>query len=310
MATIEEEIGRIVRHRLAAEETVLLPGIGSLGIRRMPARRLSATRIAPPCRSVEFSSAEQGVSLVDTIARAASCTPEQAQDAYRRWLDKSRDSQSGRLTIVGVGTLFQKSFRPDPAFDRLLNPQGREVRTLRRTTPWWLWSLSTLGIVFLAAAGIFWLDPVTRWPEWFSSTPATVEMPLLTPAEKTDTTTVTTPQPTAPAVDSTATAPTPAETVPAATAEERPAAEEIVRTRSGESYVVLGIFSSERNARRAIEQAVAQTESLTEADCRIFLYGDKYLVSLGEAESREEAQAEAARRRKSGLPEVWVYSKR
>lgn len=310
MATIEEEIGRIVRHRLAAEETVLLPGIGSLGIRRTPARRLSATRIAPPCRSVEFSSAEQGVSLVDTIARAASCTPEQAQDAYRRWLDKSRDPQSGRLTIVGVGTLFQKSFRPDPAFDRLLNPQGREVRTLRRTTPWWLWSLSTLGIVFLAAAGIFWLDPVTRWPEWFSSTPATVEMSLLTPARKTETIAETTPQPTAPAVDSTATAAAPAETVPAAPAEERPAAEEIVRTRSGESYVVLGIFSSERNARRAIEQAVAQTESLTEADCRIFLYGDKYLVSLGEAESREEAQVEAARRRKAGLPEVWVYSKR
>lgn len=307
MATIEEEIGRIVRHRLAAEETVLLPGIGSLGVRRTPARRLSATRIAPPCRSVEFSSAEQGVSLVDTIARAASCTPEQAQDAYRRWLDKSRDPQSGRLTIVGVGTLFQKSFRPDPAFDRLLNPQGREVRTLRRTTPWWLWSLSTLGIVFLAAAGIFWLDPVTRWPEWFSSTPATVKMPLPTPVGKNDTTVIT-PPPTAPAADSTGAAPT--ETVPAAPAEERPAAEEIVRTRSGESYVVLGIFSSERNARRAIEQAVAQTESLTEADCRIFLYGDKYLVSLGEAETREEAQAEAARRRKSGLPEVWVYSKR
>lgn len=308
MATIEEEIGRIVRHRLAAEETVLLPGIGSLGIRRTPARRLSATRIAPPCRSVEFSSAEQGVPLVDTIARAAACTPEQAQDAYRRWLDKSRDPQSGRLTIVGVGTLFQKSFRPDPAFDRLLNPQGREVRTLRRTTPWWLWSLSTLGIVFLAAAGIFWLDPVTRWPEWFSSAPAAVEMPLPTPVEKPDTTAATAPQPATHAADSTATVA--AETVPAAPAEERPAEEEIVRTRSGESYVVLGIFSSERNARRAIEQAVAQNESLTEADCRIFLYGDKFLVSLGEAESREEAQAEAARRRKSGLPEVWVYSKR
>ncbi len=89
-----------------------------------------------------------------------------------------------------------------------------------------------------------------------------------------------------------------------------PAEEEIVRTRSGESYVVLGIFSSERNARRAIEQAIAQIETLTEADCRIFLYGDKFLVSLGEAESREEAQAEAARHRKTGLSEVWVYSKR
>ena len=111
------------------------------------------------------------------------------------------------------------------------------------------------------------------------------------------------PQPAVPAVDPTVTALT--EPAPAA-----PAEEEIVRTRSGESYVVLGIFSSERNARRAIEQAIAQIETLTEADCRIFLYGDKFLVSLGEAESREEAQAEAARHRKTGLSEVWVYSKR
>ena len=282
MATIEEEIGRVVRNRLAAEETVFLPGIGSLGIRRTPARRLSATRNVPPCRDVEFSSAERGVSLVDTIARAAACTPEQAAEAYRRWLDKSLDAQNGRLEIVGVGTLIQKSFRPDPAFDRLLNPQGRDIRIRRRTTPWWLWSLST------------------RWPEWFSSTPDVVEMRLLTPAVQPDTTlrAEATPQPAVPAVD-------PTEPAPAA-----PAEEEIVRTRSGESYVVLGIFSSERNARRAIEQAIAQIETLTEADCRIFLYGDKFLVSLGEAESREEAQAEAARHRKTGLSEVWVYSKR
>ena len=294
MATIEEEIGRVVRNRLAAEETVFLPGIGSLGIRRTPARRLSATRIVPPCRDVEFSSAEIVVSIVETFGGAAACTP-----------DKSLDAQSGRLEIVGVGTLIQKSFRPDPAFDRLLNPQGRDIRIRRRTTPWWLWSLSTLGIVFLAAAGIFWLDPVTRWPEWFSSTPDVVEMRLLTPAVQPDTTlrAEATPQPAVPAVDPTVTALT--EPAPAA-----PAEEEIVRTRSGESYVVLGIFSSERNARRAIEQAIAQIETLTEADCRIFLYGDKFLVSLGEAESREEAQAEAARHRKTGLSEVWVYSKR
>ena len=305
MATIEEEIGRVVRNRLAAEETVFLPGIGSLGIRRTPARRLSATRIVPPCRDVEFSSAERGVSLVDTIARAAACTPEQAAEAYRRWLDKSLDAQNGRLEIVGVGTLIQKSFRPDPAFDRLLNPQSRDIRIRRRTTPWWLWSLSTLGIVFLAAAGIFWLDPVTRWPELFSTAPDVVEMRLLTPAVQPDTTlrAEATPQPAVPAVDPTVTALT--EPAPAG-----PAEEEIVRTRSGESYVVLGIFSSERNARRAIEQAIAQIETLTEADCRIFLYGDKFLVSLGEAESREEAQAEAARHRKTGLSEVWVYSKR
>lgn len=315
MTAIEEEIGRIIASRLTAEQTVFLPGIGTLGIRRTPARRISTNRIAPPCRTVEFSSSAQGPSLVDTIARTAACTPEQAAEIYRRWLDKSRDPQSGRLEIAGVGTLFQKSFRPDSAFDRRLNPQGRSERRLRRAMPWWLWCLSTLCIVFLIAAGIFWLDPVSRWPERFSKTPAPIEMTLLNPAgdsepasgqpvEKSEN----------PVADTTA-APTveaeaPAATEPAATAAaERPAPETIERTRSGWSYVVLGIFSTEENARRAIGQAVEKSDSLTEDDCRIFRYGDKFLVSLGEAETRSEAQVEAARHRRNGISDAWVYSK-
>ncbi len=169
-ANTAESAGRVVRNRLAAEDGI--PAGHRLA--RHPAHAGptplgDADRSALPRRGVL-------VGRKGRFARRHDCPrrrlhPEQAAEAYRRWLDKSLDAQSGRLEIVGVGTLIQKSFRPDPAFDRLLNPQGRDIRIRRRTTPWWLWSLSTLGIVFLAAAGIFWLDPVTRWPEWFSSTP-------------------------------------------------------------------------------------------------------------------------------------------
>lgn len=306
MAAIEEEIGRIVKSRLAVEGAIFLPEAGSLWIRRTPARRISSNRIVPLCRSVEFSSAQQGESLIDIIAYMTGCTAEQAEEVYHRWLDKNRDAQSGRIEIAGVGTLIQKGFRIDPLFDRQLNPQGRSERVLRRTTPWWLWSLTTLCIIFLIAGGIFWLDPANRWPEYFSPTPAPIEAPLPQPAQPDEPVAE---QPAQTTAEPAAIVEQPAIVENPVSAPERPAPDEIERTRSGQSYVVLGIFSTEQNARRAIGQAVGKYDALTNDDCRIFRYGDKFLVSLGEAETRSGAQTEAARYREKGLADVWVYSK-
>ncbi len=309
MAAINEETGRLVRNLLMAEQPVFLPGIGSLYVERAAARRVSASVVAPPFRYVEFASAERGASLPSEIARAAHCSAEEAADVYQRWLDRSLDDASGRLTIEGVGTLFQKSFRPDPAFDRLLNPQGREPVRLRRPMPWWLWSAVTLLIVFLAAAGVFWLDPVSRWPELFTSEPEPIEVVVRQPGEPR--------QPMLPAEpggegEGEGTVVPASDTVQPSrsAAAERPAAGEIVRTRSGWSYVVLGIYSTESNARRAVDQAVNRYERVTAGECRIFRYGEKFLVSLGEAQNREEAQSLAARYRAEGVADVWVYSKR
>jgi len=320
MAAINEEIGRLVRNLLMTEQPVFLPGIGSLYVERAAARRVSASVVEPPFRYVEFASAERGAALPSEIARAAHCSAEEAADVYRRWLDKSFDDASGRLTIEGVGTLFQKSFRLDPAFDRLLNPQGRQPVRLRRPMPWWLWSAVTLLIVFLAAAGVFWLDPVSRWPGLFTSEPKPIEVIVKQSGELR--------QPTLPAEPAAepgggqpageevgeggGTAVPASDTVQPArsAAAERPAAGEIVRTRSGWSYVVLGIYSTESNARRAVGQAENRYGRVTAGECRIFRYGEKFLVSLGEAESREEAQSLAARYRAEGVADVWVYSKR
>jgi len=108
--------------------------------------------------------------------------------------------------------------------------------------------------------------------------------------------------------------PHPIETTPTtmpATSEPKPGdrPEEITRTRSGMSYVVMGIYSTESNARRAVAQATKQY-AIPESDFRLFRYGKKWLVSLGEVEKRAEAQEIARRyRTEYGAKEVWVYSK-
>lgn len=332
MGTICEEVGKLLKNKLLAEEAVALPGVGTLYVKRVPARRVSAKVVEPPYRFVEFSSNEEGLSLVDEIARLARCSGQQAADAYERWLSKSRNEAEGTLEILGVGTLCGKSFRPATAFERQLNPQGRTPVRIRRPMPWWQWSLATLGIVAVAAAVVGWLSPSHFWTGLFrksepvevvlqqtaapaqeaapEASPASENLAAAEPSPAPESSAGPAPEPAASAAPASAAGPAPASASSAAPAAQRPAVHEIVRTRSGESYVVLGIFSVEANARRAVEQAEAKYESVKRSGCRIFRYGDQYLVSLGEAGSRSAAQELAARFRESGVPDVWVYSKR
>ena len=118
------EINRLVGDLLAGGGEVFLPGVGSLYTERRGARRISRRSVLPPSRAVSFTSQERGVSLVAEISGAVQCDAAEAQDVYDRWL--ARTLENGVLTIEGVGVLKLKHFTPDAAFDRRLNPQGRE----------------------------------------------------------------------------------------------------------------------------------------------------------------------------------------
>ena len=94
---MEEQVGRIIGNLLAAGGTVLLPGVGSLRPERCAARRVARRMVEPPCRTVVFSSQEQGTSLVAEIARilCADGTPAGEADAaartvYARWTERAR----------------------------------------------------------------------------------------------------------------------------------------------------------------------------------------------------------------------------
>ena len=164
---MEEQIGRLIGNLLAGGGEVFLPGVGSLYTERQGARRLNRRSVLPPSRTVAFTSQQQGVSLVDEIARVMREdggyeNPEaEAQAVYDRWI--ARVHRANLLTVEGVGELKFKNFILDEAFDLRLNPQGHEPVRIRvqRRFDWPLWvGVAAIGIAVVYGGREFLrLDP-------------------------------------------------------------------------------------------------------------------------------------------------------
>lgn len=112
------EVNKLIYNTLAEHNAVVLPRVGSLGVVRRIAK-MEGNRVVAPNFAVEFSSAEEGVSLCDVIASVANISSSEAEDIYLRWLDKVKEGNT--LTISGVGTLRDKSFVTDTELQKALN---------------------------------------------------------------------------------------------------------------------------------------------------------------------------------------------
>lgn len=112
------EVNKLIYNTLAEHNAVVLPRVGSLGVVRRMAK-IEGNRVVAPTFAVEFSSAEEGVSLCDIIASLANISSSEAEDIYLRWLDKVKEGNT--LTISGVGTLRDKSFVTDTELQKALN---------------------------------------------------------------------------------------------------------------------------------------------------------------------------------------------
>lgn len=156
----DDGTGRQTRRQSVGRRRGGIPaGGGSLYTERRPARRIDRRTVQPPYRVVSFTSQERGASLVDEIARvmreggeAPEADPQAAaQEVYDRWL--ARAQEANLLTVEGVGVLAFKNFTPDEAFERRLNPQGRELVKIRapRRFDWALW----LGVAAIVIALVY-----------------------------------------------------------------------------------------------------------------------------------------------------------
>lgn len=283
------EVNRLVGDLLAGGERLLLPGVGSLKPVTRPAYRISKKEVMPPLRTVEFSSEERGLSLVDRIAVAAACTQEESEEVYRRWLGHTQ--QEGVLTIEGIGVLKQHHFKVDEAFDQRLNPAGRKPMPVRRRRKGMDWMVLIGILAILVAGGIAWYGY-----RLMQQKPTTKVQPVESSYTKPDTTSVAQPN------DAVAEAATPATPASAPSVQSKPS-QEVQRMTSGAKYVVLGVFSTEENARRAVAEATVGADPL---HCSIYYFGQKWMVSPFVSESAADAN-DFRKAHAAAYPDLWVY---
>lgn len=281
------EVNKIIYNMLVSGRGVHLPGVGTLFIERQGARKISDTKLMSPRNVVSFTSQAQAPSLVDEISNIAKCEQSQSQDIYERWLAKTRTDNT--VVIAGIGKLVDKSFTIDEAFNATLNPQGNKILVLRRKQKHtWLYVLS--GICALFAIGMF------AYLMWFSS-PIT---PVENTAAKTVVATSTT-DTTEPITDNNQTTDNIVEegTQPSDTAVEPT----LVASTELSFYVVMGVFSEQANAERAIEQAKKEIGDVT---CTIRPFKGKHMVTIFGSNNRAECNTYANAYRDI-YPNLWIY---
>ncbi len=288
-------VDNLIRNKLTLGGAVLLPEVGVLKIVRRAAYRPTKKSLIPPSRNVELSTAEDpsATPLGAMIVEAASCSQAQADEVYRRWLTAKRESVP--FGIEGVGHLEGERFVMDAELDAILNPHGHEPVAVRRRSHWdvALWIVAVL--VICLAAGCYWMivrdDPAADSRVASRVARSEAAEPAVTPTPT--------------AVDSLA---VPSEESAPVVAPKSPAdvaSMPVVRSTSGRNYVVLGIFSTEQNARRAAAAAQAKADDLT---LGIYNYSDKLMVSVYESDDAAAAQR-FMNAHGGAFDGLWVYRK-
>ena len=292
-----EEVNKIIYNMLISGRGVFLPGVGTLFIERQGARRIDKNRLMSPRNVVAFSSQEQAPSLVDEIVAIAGCQRQQAEDIFERWIAKTREGAD--VTIGGVGVLRGKSFIADKTFNSTINPKG--VRTLvvrRRSSHAWIYAVC--GVAVAVALAFF---AYLQWGDSWGISQTNVASSH--PQEQTVAA-----EPTVDPVgerNEEQVAGQSAEplsaTAQAASPDVQP---QVVQNKAYAYYVVMGVFSSEQNAQRAVEQL---RSNIKDAAAEVRPFGDKYMVTAFGSDQREECNV-FVRSYHDIYPDLWIYNKK
>ncbi|MCI5716965.1 MAG: hypothetical protein MR292_01070 [Alistipes sp.] len=309
-----EEVNKIIYNMLIGGKVVLLPGVGTLYIERQGARRISKDRLLSPRNAVNFSSqSDEGSSIVDEIVAIAGCGEEQARDIYDRWLSKTREGK--RLTIGGVGVLNDKSFSPEPGFNAAINPGGVKTLVVRQRNNTWLYAVSgvcaavalCVGIYMLAGDSLFGgvsvVDGSDAGPVAATVAGDSTQLAQPVTGDSLSAAAAVTPAAEGAAAQQTAVS---AQSAPAATTAtpSAPTAEETAAASAGYRFwVVAGVFSTEQNASRALEQAAKHIKDM---DGRIVPFKGKFIAAVYGSDKRTDCNA-FAKSYSDIYPDLWIY---
>ena len=299
------EVNKIIYNMLVSGRGVYLPEVGSLYIERQAARKISADKLLSPRNVVAFQSGEQAPSLVAEIVAVAGCSDEQAADIYQRWSAKTREGSN--IKIGGVGVLNHKSFVMESDFASAINPKGVKTIVIRRRSNTWLYALCTVCVlVALGFLGYIMFGgeqkTAVKRAESIAQTEAqpAVEQGAAEPAVAEGQVNTT---------DNTTAAVTTAATTTssdALTQTVQPADTAATTSVDYEYYVVMGIFSTEENAQRAIAQAESRIKDL---NCKVLPFKDKFMVTLFGSDKIGDCNSFANSYRDI-YADLWVYRKK
>lgn len=296
---MQNAVNNLIYNTLTAERRVVLPTVGTLQLCHLPAS-MSGSRVVPPRCVVEFSSSTSGRTIIDVIAQSASISMEDAEDIYRRWLDRSRNDAV--ITIEGVGTLRHKSFTTDSALLAALNPEGDRPLRLRRRRSVLPWVVSLILLLGVAAGAYLYLSKEGN------AEPATNHT---TPTERlTEPIEVAEPANSVEVVEESVDVPT-EPTEPIETVVEIPAPEQVVTDNLPwterddlRHWVVVGSYSTEQNAKRAMRDIIAKNEDVT---CDIFKLGSMYAVAAFASSDHAECE-EFVRNHRKEFKQAWIHT--
>lgn len=296
---VNDSITQLLLNALAQRQTVVLPGIGSLRFKRIAAK-LEGSTLTPPRNMFRYSSREEGRSLLDMLISAAGCTREEGEEAYRRWLRRIKQGHS--IVIEGVGRIEEDFFKPSDELEQLLNPVASAPLTIKRRRSWRGVWITLAAVAVIGVAGAAWWYVQMR-P---TSTPAVVAQNVEKPktevvkiAEKVDSV----------VAEQVATEVTPVqkESAPASAPASASVSTEIGEMTSGMSYVVMGVFSTEENARKYVTQLAKRAP---EIGCRIYRFqGAKFMVS-GFESADGAAATTFIREHRTQFPDLWAYKRK
>ena len=285
---MQNAVNNLIYNTLIADGSVALPSVGRLSIVRRPAS-MSGKKVSPPQYVVEFSSATEGRTIVDVVSDVASVDLEQAEDIYRRWLDKVRTERG--VVIEGVGELRNKSFVAVPELLSALNSVGNAPIRITRRRSGGAWLYAVAAVLFLAVAAYFAIGYFDT-PDIVACEETNIEV------EKSVS-----------EAEYMADAETIADVVeePVMDVAEEPVTE-VAKAWNEEDdirhWVVIGTYSTSDNAERAKRDAERGDEGCV---CDVFRLGSMYaVVAFGAAE--REACEEFKRAHRAKYPQAWIHT--
>ena len=301
------EVNKIIYNMLVSGRGVYLPDVGSLYIERQAARKIATYKLLSPRNVVAFQSDEQAPSLVNEIVAVAGCSTEQATDIYQRWSAKTREGNN--IKIGGVGVLNHKSFVMESEFASAINPKGVKTIVIRRRSNTWLYAICAVCVlVALGFCGYIMfggeqkidamrIEPIAKVAEQPAAEQLATEGEVAQSVEGEANT----------AANSTNTSSGNAVTSTNASTQPAQHAETVVNgTADYEYYVVMGIFSTEENAQRAVAQAESRIQDV---GCKVLPFKDKFMVTLFGSDKIGDCNAFANSYRDI-YADLWVYKKK